>query len=149
MLQIPDKARSEAAKRAWETMRAKKAAREKLAAIAAGVQGPSTAFRETKPVVDLFLADDPAVGSGMRRFIVLDCGERSVRLFCYPKMVATTIDRVTFDQKAKYARDAKAGKLIEIIKRNIALADKCNGAAQDSVLPDGGADAVKAIEVLS
>lgn len=148
MLQIPDKARSDAAKRAWETMRAKKAAREKLAAIAAGVQAPSPALKTSKPVVDLYLADDPVVGSGTRRFIVLDCGERAVRLFCYPKMIATTVDRVTFDQKAKYARDAKAEKLIEIIKRNIALADKYNTAAMDSVLPDGGADAVKAIEVL-
>src|ERR1700724_1969420 len=114
-----------AAQRAWATRRATAAARADIVTLNQGVAAPAPAFKENKPVVDIAL-DDPKVGCGLRRYVVLDCGPRLVRLFCYPTLTTITIDRLTFDRKAKYARDSKAARITAIIRRNLKLADKIN-----------------------
>lgn len=136
-----------AAQRAWATRRAKAAARADQQQLAAGIAAPSTAFRERKPVVDINI-DHRDVGCGMRRFVVLDCGPRLVRLFYYPTLTTIVIDRLTFDRKAKPARDTKRETITRIIRANQAIADRVNNQAKAIVLKDGGADAVKALEVL-
>jgi hypothetical protein len=99
-----------AAQKAWATRRAREAARADIAALNKGIETPAPAFRETKPVVDLNI-DHKDVGCGMRRFVVLDCGPRLVKLFYYQTLTAITIDRLTFDRKARYARDSKREKI--------------------------------------
>jgi hypothetical protein len=136
-----------AAQKAWATRRARDAARADIVRLNAGVETPAVAYRENKPVVDINI-DDAKVGCGTRRFVVLDCGPRVVRLFYYPTLVTITVDRLTFDRKAKYARDSKREKIAAIIRKNQKLADTINGEARKIVVPDGGADAVKALEML-
>ena len=136
------------AQKAWETRRARDAARADIAAINRGIETKAPAFKESKPVVDINL-DHHAIGSGTRRFVVLDCGKSFVRLFCYPTLTSITIDRLTFDRKAKYARDAKPATIAAIIRANLAMADRINEKARSAVVPDGGADAAKALEVLA
>ena len=136
-----------AAQRAWATRRAVAAARADQERLAAGIASPSTAFRESKPVVDINI-DHRDVGCGLRRFVMLDCGPRLVRLFYYPTLTTITIDRLAFDRKAKPARDAKRETITRIIRANQATADRVNNQAKAIVLNDGGADAVKALEVL-
>jgi hypothetical protein len=136
-----------AAQRAWQTRRAKMAIQADRETLKAGVATPAPAFKESKPVVDIDI-DHHATGCGMRRFVVLDCGQRLVRLFYYPTLTTIAIDRLTFDRKAKYARDSKPSKIAEIIRRNVALADKINEQARSIVVSDGGADVSKALEVL-
>jgi hypothetical protein len=136
-----------AAQRAWATRRAKAAARADQETLKAGVEAPSPALKTSKPVVDINI-DHHAIGCGTRRYVVLDCGPRLVRLFYYPTLTAVTIDRLTFDRKAKYARDAKRDTIARIIRQNQQLADKINNQAKAIVMPDGAADAVKALEVL-
>ncbi len=137
-----------AAQRAWATRRAMAAARADQERLAAGVEERPTAFRESKPVVDLNI-DHRDVGCGQRRYVVLDCGPRLVRLFYYPTLTTIVIDRLTFDRKAKPARDAKRETITRIIRANQAIADRVNNQAKAIVLKDGGADAVKALEVLA
>jgi hypothetical protein len=137
-----------AAQRAWATRRARDAARVEIAAIKAGVEQPSRAFDPDKPVVDLWL-DDARVGCGQRRYIVLEVGTRWVKLFYPPQLALVTIDRVTFDRHAKPARDAKVRKLARIIRDNVAAAKKINEAAGKPVMPDGGARAKQALQILT
>ncbi|MCC8963744.1 transposase [Bradyrhizobium sp. Pear76] len=146
MLAEPVKEMS-AAQKAWATRRARDAARADLETLNRGIETPPTAFRESKPVVDLNI-NHHAVGCGMRRYVVLDCGPRLVRLFSYSKLIAITVDRLTFDRKAIGARDAKRDVIASIIRRNIALAEKINDEAKSIVMPDGGRDATRALEVL-
>lgn len=136
-----------AAQRAWATRRARDAARVEIATIKAGVAEPSRAFDPDKPVVDLWL-DDVKVGCGVRRYVVLECGSKWVKLFYPPQLVLVTIDRVTFDRHAKPARNAKVRKLARIIRDNVASATRVNEAAGKPVMPDGGARAKQALRVL-
>lgn len=136
------------AQRAWQTRRQMASVRADQETLKAGVAEPTPVLKTSKPVVDLWL-DEPAVGCGQRRFVVLDVGERRVRLFYYPTLTSVTVDRLTFDRHAKYARDAKRGTITRIIRANLALADKINSEARKAVVSDGGADAAKALEVLS
>lgn len=136
-----------AAQRAWATRRAREAARADIAVLNAGVTEPSNAFDPKKPVVDINI-DDAKVGCGMRRYVVLDCGPRLVRLFYYPRLITLTVDRLTFDRKAKRARDADRKKISAIIRENVAMADRMNDAAGTLVMSDGGDAAVKALQVL-
>ncbi|MBR0693636.1 hypothetical protein [Bradyrhizobium lablabi] len=136
-----------AAQRAWATRRAMKAIQTDRETLKAGIETPAPAFKESKPVVDLNI-DHHAIGCGMRRYVVLEVGPRLVRLFYYPTLTTITVDRLTFDRKAKYARDSKRDVVARIIRQNLALADKINTQAQSIVMSDGGADAAKALEVL-
>lgn len=146
MLQVSPQ-RLSPAQRAWQTRRALAAARADQEVIKAGITAPTQVLKTSKPVVDLWL-DDVAVGCGQRRFVVLDVGERMVRLFYYPTLTTVTVDRLTFDRHARYARDAKRETITRIIRRNLALADKINSEARKPIVSDGGADAAKALEVL-
>lgn len=136
-------------KRAWATRRAVAAIQADREILKAGIETPAPALKTSKPVVDMAV-DHHALGCGMRRFVVLDCGDRAVRLFSYSQLTTITVDRLTFDRKARYARDSKRDKLIEILRRNVRQADRINQdatSASDRV-PDGGADYAKALQVL-
>ncbi|WP_316227846.1 hypothetical protein [Bradyrhizobium sp. SZCCHNR3015] len=135
------------AQKAWATRRAREAARADIRTLNAGIEKPSAVLKTSKPVVDINL-DHHAIGCGLRRFVVLDCGPRLVKLFYYPTLTTVTIDRLTFDRKAKYARDAKRETIARIIRANLALADKINSHACKPIVSDGGADAAKALQVL-
>ena len=136
-----------AAQRAWATRRSREAARADIQKLNAGIATPAPAFKESKPVVDLWV-DDAKIGCGRRRFVVLDCGPRVVRLFCYPLLTTIIVDRLTFDRSAKYARDSKPSKIADIIRANLKMADRINAQAKAMVFNDGGADAARALEVL-
>lgn len=135
------------AQRAWATRRAMAQITADRETLKAGIATPAPALKTSKPVVDLNI-EHHAIGCGMRRFVVLECGERTVRLFCYAKLTAITIDRLTFDRKARYARDSKRDVVAKIIRRNLEIADRVNQEARSIVIPDGGADASRALEVL-
>lgn len=136
-----------AAQRAWATRRARDAARADIKTIAAGIEQPSAAYDPKKPVVDIWL-DDAKVGCGMRRYVVLECGPRAVKLFYYPSLVTVTVDRLTFDRKAKPARDARKRKIAQIIRDNVALAERVNAQAGRPVMAEGGARAKQTLAVL-
>src|SRR5579864_7767119 len=104
-----------AAQKAWATRRAREAARADIATISRGIEQPSAAYDPKKPVVDINL-DDPKVGCGLRRYVVLECGTRWVKLFYYPSLITVRVDRLTFDRKAKLAKDAKKRVIARIIR---------------------------------
>jgi hypothetical protein len=145
MLAEPIKPMS-AAQKAWATRRARDSARVEIATIKAGVSRPSAAFDPDKPVVDLWL-DDIKVGCGQRRYVVLECGTKWVRLFYPPRLISLTIDRVTFDRHAKPATNAKPKVLRRIIRDNVAMAKRINELG-DHAMPDGGARAKQAVRAL-
>ena len=136
-----------AAQKAWATRRAQAAARSDIATLKAGVTKPSPAYDPEKPVVDLWL-DDVKVGCGQRRYVVLEVGAKAVKLFYPPQLVMVTVDRLTFDRHAKPAKNAKPRKLARIIRDNVASAKRINEAAGRPVMPDGGARAKQALQVL-
>jgi hypothetical protein len=136
-----------AAQKAWATRRARDAARADIVTLNKGVEAPSPALNESKPVVDLYLHDSP-VGSGLRRYIVLECGPKWVKLFYYPSLTMVRIDRLTFDRKAKAAKDAKKRTLARIIRANVELAERINRQAGKPVMAEGGVWAKQALAVL-
>jgi hypothetical protein len=138
-----------AAQKAWATRRARDAARADIQTLNAGIETPAPALKTSKPIVDIEV-DHHAIGCGTRRFIVLDCGPRTVRLFSYASLIAINVDRLTFDRKAKYARDAKRITIARILRQNLKQADRINAEARKASdrVSDGGADAAKALEVL-
>jgi hypothetical protein len=132
------------AQRAWETRRAKAEGRAIVEARKIEIATPVTVspLGEAK-MVTLWL-DRLDVGCGLRRYIVLDIGARLVRLFSAAKLLTIEVDRAEFDRYARPVR-GKAKAVSTIIKANQRLADRINGAAQTIIIPDGGADAVRAI----
>lgn len=136
-----------AAQKAWATRRARAEARSTIATIKRGVENPSPAYDASKPVVDLWL-DDNRIGCGQRRFIVLECGTKAVKLFYPPQLATITVDRVTFDRHAKPAADAKPRKLARIIRDNVAQAKRVNEASGRPVMAEGGARSKQALQVL-
>src|SRR5882672_1447324 len=167
-----------AAHKAWATRRARAAAAALMTSVAAmpapapveakpaGVHNVHTSadlvgigavspviFRGTQAVTDCQLVeisvDDSAVGSGRRLFVVLEEGDKMVRLFSPAKLVTITVDRKYFDKYGYWpARGVKRSRVAEIIRRNIALADKINAAKLEDAVSDGGADAVAALQLL-
>lgn len=132
------------AMKAWETRRAKAEGRaiveaRKIEAAAPEIMSP---LADAK-MVTLWL-DRQDVGCGLRRYIVLDIGARIVRLFSAAKLITIDIDRAEFDRYARPVR-GKARIITAIVKANQRMADRINGEAQTIIVPDGGADAVRAI----
>lgn len=132
------------AHKAWETRRAKAEGRaileaRKVEAIAPVKVSP---LADAK-MVELWL-DRQDVGCGQRRYIVLDIGGRTVRLFSAAKLITVEVDRSEFDRYARPVR-GRAKTVATIIRNNQSLADRINGAAQSIIVTDGGADAVRAI----
>ena len=136
-----------AAQKAWATRRARQAARDDIKTISAGVSTPAPAYDPKKPVVDIWL-DDVKVGCGTRRFVVLECGPRWVKLFYYPTLSTIRIDRLTFDRKARLATDSKKRTIANIIRRNVEQAKRINEHARKPVMPEGGSAAKQALAVL-
>lgn len=161
-----------AAQKAWATRRARLAAgvatvmavsaaapvvnRSWEQPVAQGRAATPQEVRATAPVTECELVeisiDEATVGSGRRLFVVLEMGERMVRLFSPARLVTVAVERKYFE---KYAIDARRGvkrsRVAEIIRRNRALADRVNEAEQrtaSEMLADGGADAVRALELL-
>lgn len=172
MMQITETKLSNAAHKAWATRRAKAA----LAATTASLPLPAP-IADAKPAVivnrwtaaDLPVAklyvepaivaetefryieiwlDDAIVGCGQRRFVVLGSSTKKVSLFCIHKLVTTTVDRVTFDRCHSPARKVNKRSIAEIMRRNIALADRVNERHQAEVMPDGGAVAQNILAML-
>jgi hypothetical protein len=133
------------AQRAWETRRAKAEGRAMVEARKVEPEVTVSPLADAK-MVQLWL-DRQDVGCGLRRYIVLDIGARLVRLFSAAKLITIDVDRAEFDRYARPVR-AKAKTMQSIIKANVSLADRVNQAAQTLIVPDGGADAVKALEVM-
>lgn len=98
-------------------------------------------------VVELWL-DDAVVGCGQRRFIVLDQSTREVRLFYAPLLATTTVPRRIFDAHHMPARKVRRKVIAEIIRARRTVADRVNAEATKVVMPDGGAFAVRALELL-
>lgn len=136
-----------AAQKAWATRRARDTARADIQTLNRGVEQPSAVYDPKRPVVDIWL-DDAKVGCGMRRYVVLECGSRWVKLFYYPSLVTVTVDRLTFDRKAKPAKDAHKRTIARIIRENMAQAERINAQAKRPVMADGGARAKQALQVL-
>ena len=136
-----------AAQKAWATRRARDAARDDIKTLNVGVQVPSVAYDPSRPVVDLNI-DDPRVGCGWRRYVVLECGTRWVKLFYYPLLTIVTIDRLTFDRKAKVAKDAKKRTISRIIRANLQQARRINAQAKKPVMAEGGVRAKQALAML-
>jgi hypothetical protein len=136
-----------AAQKAWATRRARDAARADIKTISKGIDQPSAAYDPKRPVVDIFL-DDNKVGSGLRRYVVLECGPRVVRLFYYPTLTLVKVDRLTFDRKAKPAKDAKKRTIARIIRANVEQAERINKQSGRPVMAEGSAWAKQALAVL-
>lgn len=133
------------AQKAWETRRAKAEGRAIVEARKVEPEVTVSPLADTK-MVQLWL-DRQDVGCGLRRYIVLDIGARLVRLFSATKLITIEVDRAEFDRYARPVR-AKAKTICCIVKSNIRMADRINAAAQTVIIPDGGRDAVKALELL-
>jgi hypothetical protein len=93
--------------------------------------------------------DDALVGCGFRRFIVLEEGDRTVRLFSAAKLAAIKVDRRYFEQKAKFDRRPNRRAIADIIRRNVAMADRINDREQAPIVSDGGKDACTALQLLT
>lgn len=137
-----------AAQKAWETRRAKAEGRALIEAakVAAVAPPPPKTPAADARVVSLWL-DRQDVGTGWRRYVVLDVGDRMVRLFSAAKLIAIDVTRAEFDRWAKPVRH-KGTTITAIIKANIAMVDRINDAAGELVLFDGGEAAVRAMQVL-
>lgn len=137
------------AQKAWQTRRLLAEARAKAEiAKATAIAAPSP---RKLPLIDARVIEinleRTDVGCGWRRYVVLEVGDTWVKLFSAAQLLAIEIRRAEFDLKARAAK-YDGGKILEIIRRNIALADRLNGQAQAPVMPDGGADAVRAMELI-
>jgi hypothetical protein len=137
------------AQKAWETRRARIEGRAIVEQAKAKV-----AVEEAKPsplsdarMVEIEL-DRSDVGCGRRRYIVLDIGDWTVRLFSAASLIAIDVPRIEFERKAKPARH-NAKTVAAIIRRNMALCDRVNDKAQAVVMFDGGDAAKRALELLS
>ena len=113
-----------AAQKAWETRRLRDAARADQQArevlAAAPVPVPVEPVPAKESVVELL----NAMGSGYRRFIVINVGPRTVSLFHAPTLATIEFDRLTFDRTAKPAPRVKPHILRDIIKRNMRTYDR-------------------------
>jgi len=161
-----------AARKAWVTMRARKAAAQTTAAIILPIEAPAPAaiinvstdadfavahvYREPElePVtefrfVSLFV-DDNTVGCGQREFIVLDMSRTKVRLFYSPSLETITVHRQLFDQHHMPVsrRRYNPQRIAARIRARIAMADKVNGEAMEIRLTDGGVDAQRALDLI-
>lgn len=133
------------AQKAWVTRRAMQAASATVTvpAVAAPVSRiiqlkPVAAPVADEPLVNLWV-DDPAVGCGLRLFVVVDRGDRFVSLMT-PSLATIRVERKYFDRYAKPAtRGVRRSRVAEIIRRNVAFADRVNAGAGRDVLSDGGA----------
>jgi hypothetical protein len=96
-----------------------------------------------------FWVDDADVGCGQFRFLVLDRGAHKVRLFYLSRLATIVVDRKKFDDNHTPARRVNRTTLADIIRRNVAMADRVNDGAQRPVLSDGGTFAVRALELIT
>lgn len=115
----------------------------RVAMVSADAMVPATEFE----MVEMRL-DDAAIGCGQFRLIVIERSDRTVRLFNAPKLATVTVSREHFEKTAKPARHVRRAVLADIIRRNLALADRVNGQAQRIVMDDGGRFAVAALTLL-
>ena len=114
------------AKKAWETRRLRASARVDIEARKRPVAIEASPNTEAK-MVELCLGDPPGtqkakspIGTGFRRLIVIEVGTKTAKLFSVPYLTNITIDRATFDRKAKPVTfNPKTVK--RIIRENIEL----------------------------
>ncbi len=153
------------AQKAWITRRAKMAARASTAVTPA----PSVArppftpieipvnYRPPQeapahepwagpPAVSLYV-DDNVVGSGARVFVVLGVDDRLATLFSPSQLITTRVARKYLEKRFQ-TKGVNAKRVAAIIRRNVALADRINGGALKDKIADGGADAVRALELV-
>jgi hypothetical protein len=167
-----------AARKAWDTMRARKAAALAGTAVAAAISVATPApaaprqvihnvstdadFAHLKPYrapelepvdefrfVSLHLDDSP-VGCGIREFVVLAMSVREVKLFYPPSLETITIHRQTFDRHALPVSRKRYSRdrIAANIRRRIALADRVNDREQCSAMCDGGVDAQRVLQMI-
>lgn len=137
------------AQKAWQTRRLlaeQRAKVEAAAAIVAAAPPRSKLNPLSSKMVEINL-DRADVGCGWRRYVVLEVGPGWVKLFSAAMLKSVDIRRAEFDLKAKATKFDKAA-VAAIIRRNRAMADRLNEQAKAIVMPDGGADAVKAMELM-
>jgi hypothetical protein len=96
------------------------------------------------PVIEINI-DNAMVGCGQRRFIVLDLSAREARLFYAPLLATIVIPRKVFDDRHVPAKRVKRDVLADIIRRNIARADRTNADKGKLIASDGGDYAQRAL----
>lgn len=115
---------------------------------------PATEFQ----LVEIDLGDDAVVGMGNRRFTVLAQNVNRVKLFYAPLLVTTECSRDYFERNYRPARQQDRKAYAEIVRRNIARADKANleifekkgkSASEADFLSDGGVDAQQVLALLA
>ena len=103
-----------AGQKAAETRRAVEAARVEAEARRNGIA-------EVSPLADhamvTFYVDDQKLGCGERSFLVLEIGQKTVRLFNAPTLSEISVDRVAFDRHARPYRSLTK-TVAAIIARN-------------------------------
>jgi hypothetical protein len=169
--------RSAAARKAWETMRARKAmlgtmvAAVSLAPAAPSVPAAKPAIVNVSTSADfaprvyvepelvavtelqyvsLYLVDHPVVGNGQREFIVLAMSSKRVKLFYSPSLETLEVSREVYDRghMPVPSRRFNRDRLAGLIRKRIALADRVNSEQMADVLSDGGADAQRVLELI-
>lgn len=98
-------------------------------------------------MVEIWL-DDPAIGCGYRRLIVVSRDDRIVKLLCPSTLNLVNVDRKLFEKRSKPARKVCRSTIGEIIRKRRDLADRVNGRAQKEILPDGREYVVRVLQLL-
>lgn len=172
-------ARSAAARKAWVTMRARKAALADApvtimpAIICPGIPLPPQApivhrssdadlvtkvYREPElePVaefrfVSINLVDHPVVGNGQREFIVLALSRTVAQLFYTPTLETITIHRQVFDRNhlPVSTRRYNRGRIEGRIRARLALIERTNDEAMQEVLKYDHAGTERALALIA
>jgi len=109
-----------AGQKAAETRRAVDAARIEAEARRNGVEAVSPLANNA--MVSLYV-DDQKLGSGERSFLVLEIGQKTVRLFNAPTLSEIAVDRLAFDRHARPYRSLTK-TVAAIIARNQATFER-------------------------
>lgn len=107
-----------------------------------------------KPATELqvvtYWVDSAAVGCGERLFVLIARSGREVQLLDPCKLISITADAKNFDKYAKPLRRGqfKRERIATTIRAARDLADRLNAEAGSMKMADGGADAVRALQLL-
>jgi hypothetical protein len=102
------------------SIRARYQARQDFAALRAGIKTPPPVGNS--PMVEMFV-NEPRIGCGFRRFVVLSVGPRWAFLFHAPSLQQLKVDRVTFDRHARQT-EFNQSTVGTIIRRNLEQAER-------------------------